>query len=159
MWSLVSEIESYIKSLLRGSPRGWIELSRKELAEHFDCVPSQVTYVVNTRFSVQQGYYVESRRGGSGYIRICRLGAQRRQPDEDARQKQVESHTGDDLENMLKDFQSVLFSFTQRGILTDREFTLLNAVFRALEANVQGSECDDLRLRILKEILSNGGLF
>ncbi|MGD0154442.1 MAG: CtsR family transcriptional regulator [Thermacetogeniaceae bacterium] len=159
MWSLVSEIESYIKSLLRENPRGWIELSRKELAEHFDCVPSQVTYVVNTRFSVHQGYYVESRRGGSGYIRICRLGAQRCQPEKDVPQKQPENRTGDDREIMVKDFPSVMFSLTQRGILTDREFTLLNAVFRALEANVQGGECGDLRLRILKEILSSGGLF
>ena len=138
MWSLVSEIESYIKSLLRESPRGWIELSRKDLAGRFDCVPSQVTYVVNTRFSVQHGYYVESRRGGSGYIRICRLGGQRRQP-EGGPQDEAQHRTADNLDSIVKDFQSVLFSLAQRGILTDREFTLLNAVFRTLEQNVSDS--------------------
>jgi transcriptional regulator CtsR len=165
MWSLVSEIESYIKSLLREDPRGWIELSRKELAEHFECVPSQITYVVNTRFTTNHGYHVESRRGGSGFIRICRLGAlPRRREDEAPPQgaqdaSQASGRRGDSLECMMKDFQSVLFSLAQRGILTEREFTLLLTVFRALEANVPGHECEALRFRILKEILSSGELF
>lgn len=71
--SLVSEIESYLKSLLKKSPEGWIELSRKDVAELFDCVPSQITYVINTRFALRNGYVVQSRRGGGGFIRICSL--------------------------------------------------------------------------------------
>ncbi len=156
MWSLVSEIESYIKSLLRESSRGWIQISRKDLAERFECVPSQITYVVNTRFSSQHGYYVQSRRGGSGFISICRLGALRQKEDEEGgRQARKRSRAGDCLEGMMEDFQEVLFSLAQRGILTDREFTLLCTVFKALEANFSGNECDNLRLRIIKEILSS----
>jgi transcriptional regulator CtsR len=56
---------------------------------------------------------------------------------------------------MMENFQEVLFNLAQRGILTDREFTLLCTVFRALEANVSGNECENLRFRILKEILSS----
>lgn len=52
---------------------GVAELQRKQLAEQFDCVPSQINYVIETRFSAQRGYFVESQRGGGGYIRIVRL--------------------------------------------------------------------------------------
>jgi transcriptional regulator CtsR len=157
MWSLVSEIEAYLKELLRENPRGWIQISRKDLAERFECVPSQITYVVNTRFTTQHGYYVESRRGGSGFISICRLGALRQKETEDGgRQAGKSCRDGDSLDGLQGNFQEVLFSLAQRGILTDREFTLLCAVFKALEANVSSNQCDDLRVRILKEILSSG---
>ena len=158
MWSLVSEIELYIKSLLRENPRGWIEISRKDLAERFECVPSQITYVVNTRFTSQHGYYVESRRGGSGFIRICRLGRQTPAGRGGTPGSRVRPESRDEysLEGVTENFQEVLFNLAQRGILTDREFTLLCTVFKALEANISGNECDSLRLRILKEILSSG---
>ena len=51
----------------------FIEIQRNELAEHFNCVPSQINYVIATRFRPSQGYYVESRRGGGGHIRIKRV--------------------------------------------------------------------------------------
>ena len=155
MWSLVSEIESYIKSLLREDPRGWIQISRKDLAERFDCVPSQITYVINTRFTQQHGYYVESRRGGSGFISICLLGALRQKETEEGGQQARRRSAAGGLEGMMEDFQEVLFNLAQRGILTEREHTMLCKVFRALEANVPVNECDDLRLCILKEILSS----
>jgi transcriptional regulator CtsR len=49
---------------------GTAELQRAELAQRFNCVPSQINYVISTRFSPEHGYIVESRRGGNGYIRI-----------------------------------------------------------------------------------------
>lgn len=49
------------------------ELQRSELASRFGCVPSQINYVISTRFSPERGYVVESRRGGGGYIRIRRV--------------------------------------------------------------------------------------
>jgi len=52
---------------------GVAELSRGELAELFNCVPSQINYVLSTRFTPEHGYTVESRRGGGGYIRITRV--------------------------------------------------------------------------------------
>ena len=65
-------IEDFIKSLLSES-EGQLELQRNELADYFECAPSQINYVLATRFSVNQGYYIESRRGGGGFIRIVRL--------------------------------------------------------------------------------------
>lgn len=52
---------------------GMAELQRSSLAEQFSCVPSQINYVIATRFSPERGYIVESRRGGGGYIRITRV--------------------------------------------------------------------------------------
>ena len=53
--------------------QGFAELRRSSLAEQFSCVPSQINYVISTRFSPERGYVVESRRGGGGYIRIRRV--------------------------------------------------------------------------------------
>ena len=55
-------IEDFIKELFDENDS--IEIQRNELAEHFNCVPSQINYVISTRFKPSQGYYVESRRGG-----------------------------------------------------------------------------------------------
>lgn len=65
-------IAGYIEQLLERE-KGTVRLSRSELAEHFNCVPSQINYVIMTRFSPEHGYYVDSRRGGGGYIMISRV--------------------------------------------------------------------------------------
>ena len=52
---------------------GVAEVQRKSLADRFSCVPSQINYVIETRFTPEHGYLVESQRGGGGYIRIVRL--------------------------------------------------------------------------------------
>ena len=52
---------------------GVLELQRSDLAARFGCVPSQINYVMSTRFSPEHGYIVESRRGEGGYIRISRV--------------------------------------------------------------------------------------
>jgi len=59
--------------LINRSDEQQIEIQRAELAETFSCVPSQVTYVLATRFSVEHGYITESRRGGKGFVRITRV--------------------------------------------------------------------------------------
>lgn len=66
-------IERYLKKLLADSPHDYVEIQRSELALRFNCVPSQINYVLSTRFSTGHGYIVESRRGGGGYIRIVKI--------------------------------------------------------------------------------------
>lgn len=61
-------IEKYFKKILLDEKE--IIIKRSEVAELFNCVPSQINYVINTRFTIQNGYVVESKRGGGGYIRI-----------------------------------------------------------------------------------------
>lgn len=65
-------IESFLKALIN-EEEGAVEIQRNELANKFNCVPSQINYVISTRFTNDKGYYVESRRGGGGYISIKRL--------------------------------------------------------------------------------------
>ena len=67
---------------------GVLELQRSDLAQRFGCVPSQINYVMSTRFSPEHGYIVESRRGGGGYIRITRV--------------QVDRHTLVDARHQLR---------------------------------------------------------
>jgi len=66
-------IEHYLKGLLAESKCDCVEVQRSDLAVRFSCVPSQINYVLTTRFSVGHGYFVESRRGSGGYIRIIRI--------------------------------------------------------------------------------------
>lgn len=65
-------IEAFIKQLMDDMD-GAIEIQRNELANRFNCVPSQINYVIDTRFTTERGYYVESRRGGGGHIKIKRV--------------------------------------------------------------------------------------
>lgn len=65
-------IANFINELLMDGG-GVAELQRKSLADQFSCVPSQINYVIETRFTPENGYAVESQRGGGGYIRIVRL--------------------------------------------------------------------------------------
>lgn len=73
MGSLADEIERHIKELFEQGTGDVVEIRRIELAGRFACVPSQINYVLETRFTPQRGYAVESRRGGGGFIRIVRL--------------------------------------------------------------------------------------
>ncbi len=71
MAQLSDTIERFIKELMCDDRQ--IELRRNELAQHFGCAPSQINYVLATRFSVDHGYLIESRRGGGGFVRIVRI--------------------------------------------------------------------------------------
>ncbi len=71
MAQLSDTIEKFIKDLMEEGTQ--VELRRNELAQHFGCAPSQINYVLATRFSVDHGYVIESRRGGGGFVRIVRM--------------------------------------------------------------------------------------
>lgn len=72
---VTDRIEAFINELMRQQDSGeeWLEIGRNELASIFGCVPSQINYVISTRFSPEKGYAVQSRRGGGGCIRIRRV--------------------------------------------------------------------------------------
>ena len=75
---LSDAIEEFIKELwMPDEPE--VELKRNELAEYFRCAPSQINYVLSTRFTPDHGYAIESRRGGGGFIRIIRVQRGRRE--------------------------------------------------------------------------------
>lgn len=73
MAGLTSRIERFLLEQIDQSTDGSVEIGRNELAQLFECAPSQINYVLTTRFTPYKGYYIESRRGGSGFVRIIRL--------------------------------------------------------------------------------------
>ena len=66
-------IETFLIELLKNEDQEYLEIGRNELASIFQCVPSQINYVISTRFNPEHGYLVESRRGGGGCLRIRRI--------------------------------------------------------------------------------------
>lgn len=66
-------IEEFIKDMLQDAQESELQIQRNELANHFSCAPSQINYVLTTRFTADKGYYIESRRGGGGYIVIKKV--------------------------------------------------------------------------------------
>lgn len=73
MSNITDIIERYLKEHFKHNGGNMIEIKRNEIAERFQCVPSQINYVINTRFTEEKGYMIESKRGGGGYIRIIRI--------------------------------------------------------------------------------------
>lgn len=66
-------IEQFIKQSIESTDESELQIQRNELASYFSCAPSQINYVLTTRFTMDKGYYIESRRGGGGYIVIRRI--------------------------------------------------------------------------------------
>ncbi len=70
------KIEAFILELIKREEDEWTKIQRNELAQIFNCVPSQINYVIQTRFNPERGYMVETRRGGGGYVLIRRSNSQ-----------------------------------------------------------------------------------
>ena len=111
---------------MAASDTGIIEIKRSDLAEIFMCVPSQINYVLSTRFSGNQGYIVESRRGGGGFVRIIRLSMDN-EPNltamlETAGERKVSLQAGEKLiERLLEeDFISKRESMIIKAMITDK---------------------------------------
>lgn len=73
-------IEAFLNDMLNEAERNELEIQRNELANHFSCAPSQINYVLTTRFTTDRGYYIESRRGGGGCIKIRKIDYQDKKP-------------------------------------------------------------------------------
>ena len=73
MSGLTSDIERFLKAMLEETTDGMLEIGRNDLAMQFDCAPSQINYVLSTRFTPHNGYLIESKRGGNGFIKIITI--------------------------------------------------------------------------------------
>ena len=149
MARLSDMIEEFIKAMLDEDEMSSIEIQRNELEGHFKCVPSQINYVISTRFSPEKGYIVESRRGGGGCIRICRV---RVENSAEAYLMHVASSIGDEITQHHAGI--FINNFVGNGVLTRREGLMAESVTsdKAL-AVVPPSERDSLRAEILKRII------
>ncbi len=105
-------IASFLQESLEEAENGVLEVQRSDLAQRFNCVPSQINYVMSTRFSPERGYIVESRRGGNGYIRITRV-----QVDRQTLLMQVINSLGGQVD--LASARAILSNLVQAGALEE----------------------------------------
>jgi len=146
MSTLSNQIEAYLKQMLSASEGGVIELKRSDLAGAFMCAPSQINYVLETRFSPKQGYMVESRRGGGGYVRIIRL-AMENENDLSALLNSVQ-----DQRVSRQSGNKLLERLMEEEFLTKREGMLVAALLNdAVLKSVP--DPDALRCRMLNNVL------
>lgn len=135
-------IEDYIKELLTQS--GFAEIKRSHIADTFQVVPSQINYVIKTRFTESRGYLVESKRGGGGYIRIVRLSFSDqhhllRQLIEGLNQKVTEQF-----------FSEMLTFLMEEKLMTVREAQL---VMGLASDEILGDDAMTIRSRMLRKLL------
>ena len=124
MASLTRVIENYINNLFSEVDEQTVSLRRKELAEIFGCVPSQINYVLRSRFTPERGYIVESQRGGHGYIRIVRICYDI--PEEKV--NHIDEIIGDSVTE--QEARRILASLQERGMLDSRERLLIEVALR-----------------------------
>ena len=139
-------IAGFIGDLLEETG-GTAELQRAELASRFKCVPSQINYVISTRFSPERGYIVESRRGGGGFIRISRV---------EMESKMLIMHTvnaiGDDVDSNTA--TALTKNLLQSGVISDTEAHLiLSATGSNALRPARPIDRDIIRASILKHML------
>ncbi|WP_099156823.1 CtsR family transcriptional regulator [Virgibacillus ndiopensis] len=141
-------IEQHLKQILQKAAQDAIEIKRSEIADQFQCVPSQINYVINTRFTVEKGYIVESKRGGGGYIRIIRI------------KHQDKAELIDEIIEMInpKITQQaaidVLERLLEEQLITEREAKLIASTIGRNTLAFQLPVRDEIRARILTAMLS-----
>lgn len=139
-------IEEFIKDLFDDNEE--IEIQRNELAEHFNCVPSQINYVISTRFKPSQGYYVESKRGGGGHIKIKK--ATNTNTDYIL---YVINNIGNEITTNEVDI--LISDFLTYHIIDQKEAKLLKVATSDNVLQLPKEEKDKVRARIFKNMLLN----
>jgi len=141
-------IEMFIRQMLDAESS--VELKRNELASYFNCVPSQINYVISTRFTTERGYTVESRRGGGGYIKISRVPS-----GGNVALMHIVNAIGDNLDSLTA--EAIVRNLYHNGDLSAREVKIILA---ACSDNTLGRVADGvarnrLRADMFKTILVN----
>lgn len=152
MQNLSEDIEQYILNRLHEEEdENFVSLRRKELAEMFECVPSQINYVLRSRFTPEQGYLIESRRGEYGYIKIFRISCDT--PSEKIRH--IDELIGRTI--TLREAERLLGALQDRELITSRERLLINIALRNINSLLRGNVNNErLYANLLKKML--GGL-
>lgn len=122
-----------------------IEFKRNILAQNLGCVPSQINYVLSSRFTPEKGFVVESRRGTDGYIRITRVSY-----TEDSLLREVVSQTGDEIDFVTA--KNYIINLIYHGILTERDAAFILA---AVDESTLRSVPPEYRNRIRADLFRN----
>ena len=141
------EIEEFIKELF-DEQNDFIEIQRNELAEQFNCVPSQINYVISTRFKPSQGYYVESKRGGGGYIKIKKISNTKSDYIMHIIKNIGEEITSNEVDILISDFLTYDF-------ISSKEAKLIKVATSDNVLALPKEIKDKVRARILKNMLLN----
>lgn len=141
-------IEGYLKQVLELGGEGHIEIKRSEIADKFQCVPSQINYAINTRFTAERGYLVESKRGGGGYIRILRVRANSQIDLIDDVLRQIE---GGASQTMAED---LVYRLIDEQVISKREAKLMLAAIDRSTLDLPLPLRDTIRARILRAMLT-----
>ena len=139
-------IEDFIKELFEDEEE--IEIQRNDLAQKFNCVPSQINYVIATRFKPSQGYYVESRRGGGGYISIKKVSTDK---------SDYLMHIIKNMENILSntDVEILISDLLTYNLVSEKEAKLLRVATSDNVLTIPKDMRDALRANIFKNMLLN----
>lgn len=146
MRPLTDSIETFIKSLLEEGQEQ-VDVQRNELAQYFRCAPSQITYVLSTRFTPDHGYVIESRRGGGGYIRIVRL---REEPGSNLLYL-INQRIGSSISR--HDCDAIISQLCESHVVTENEAGLMRAAVSADAINLPVAFKDSLRASTLRAML------
>lgn len=144
MQSVSDIIEEFILSTLADD--NVIELSRNDLAKYFSCVPSQINYVLNTRFTLNRGFVIESARGGAGFVKVIRVEA-----DENKYLKNLLSFCSKPMS--VSEGNQIIDNLTNHNYLTENENILLKRVISAKSLNNPVNMDNIIRTNILKEVI------
>ena len=139
-------IEEFIKDLLNEEEE--LEIQRNELAEQFNCVPSQINYVIATRFKPSQGYYVESRRGGGGHITIRKINNTKSDYIMHIIKNIGDELTANEVDILISDFLSY-------DLIDKKEAKLLKVATSDNVLSLTKDIKDQVRARIFKNMLLN----
>ena len=139
-------IEEFIVSSLDDDE--FIELSRNDLAKFFSCVPSQINYVLNTRFTLNRGFIVESQRGGGGYIKVVRI-----QNNDNNFLKSVLQLC--DSPMTITDSNHILENMKERKLITKREAEFIKSAISSRALNNPINIDNKIRSGIMREIVIN----
>ncbi|WP_026478137.1 CtsR family transcriptional regulator [Alkaliphilus transvaalensis] len=148
MTTMSSIIEAFIKDLIKKSDDNLIEIQRNELAKHFNCAPSQINYVLMTRFSLSQGYIIESQRGGGGYIKIKQMIMNRNR----ALYHMIFDEIGNSI--TAQQGQRIITYLVDGNKITEREAKIIKVAIDASAINASAEYRNQLRAKILKNMLS-----
>ncbi|HHQ0828364.1 TPA: CtsR family transcriptional regulator [Listeria innocua] len=139
-------IEAYLKQVLESSEA--VEIKRSEIADKFECVPSQINYVINTRFTMERGYIVKSKRGGGGYIRIIKV----KMNDKLQLLEAIISMVHD--KKVSQSFsEDVILRLLEEDVITKKEARLMVAALDREVLILPLPDRDILRSRILESML------
>jgi transcriptional regulator of stress and heat shock response len=140
-------IENYLKQVMKMNESEVVEIKRNEIADKFQCVPSQINYVINTRFTIEKGYVVESKRGGGGYIRIIKV------------HSYDHAHLIDQLLSLIEgripqnNAEDVIYRLVEEEVITNREARIMLSVIDRSVIYIDLPHRDELRARMLKAML------